>query len=74
MGAIKWIIDKLDGWKTIIAYMLAQIPYLADKPWLIEAIQKVIAAPDDPNAWGELIVQVLFAIGVLHRIAKNIKK
>ena len=68
-----WILEKINGWKMVIGIILAQIPWFADKPWLIEAIEKFIANMSDPTAIGNLVIQILIAVGLLHRVVKNVK-
>ena len=72
MEIVTWLLNKLNGWKTIIGVILAQIPWLTDHPLLIEAIKKFLADMDNPTAIGNLVIQILIAIGVLHRIVKNL--
>jgi hypothetical protein len=67
---IGWIIRKTSGWKTIISYILLQIPWFADHPMLIEAIEKLASNPENPQYIGEVILQVLLAIGIIHKLVK----
>lgn len=67
---MSWFLDKINGWKTIVGYILLQIPWFAENPMLIEAIEKWIADMSNPQAIGELVLNILLAIGVIHKIAK----
>jgi hypothetical protein len=69
---LAWLFRVTNGWKTVIGVILAQIPWFSDKPLLVGAIEKVVANPKDAQAWGELIVQLLIIVGVVHRVAKNV--
>lgn len=73
LGILKFILDKTDGWKAVIGYILLQIPFIAANPMLLGAIHKIIADPQNAAAWGELVAQVLLAVGILHKIFKNTK-
>lgn len=70
MGAL---LGLLNGWKTVIAYLLLQIPNLSDYPGLLSAIQAALAG-GNRQVYIELAIQILLAVGVSHRAIKNIKK
>lgn len=63
----------LSGWKTVIAYVLMQIPELGNFPGLVTAIQNAIAG-GNRQVYLELAIQILMAVGVSHRVIKNLKK
>lgn len=65
-----WV--KLDGWKSALSYLALQLPFFADTPWVIEAIQKAIQGPTAENIVFALS-QMLLATGIVHRIIKNIQ-
>ena len=69
---IKKMLKKVDGWKTVLAYILIQIPWFSANPMVLDAAQKVLANTSDVQAWVNLIVQVLLAVGVLDIIRKNV--
>lgn len=73
LDLIKKTISATNGWKTVIGYVLLQIPWLAANPLLIDAVEKVLSNPQDAVAWGNLVAQILLAVGVLHRVFKNVK-
>lgn len=67
-----------DGWKTVLGYVLAQLPWFVAHPLIIDALMKVIQHPDPKTAegaeaWGNLIVQLILLTGVLHIAVKNVK-
>lgn len=66
------IFGFLNGWKTVIAYILMQIPDLGNFPGLMTAIQNALAG-GNRQVYIELAVQILLAVGVSHRAIKNIK-
>jgi hypothetical protein len=70
--------EKLNGWKTIIGYVLVQIPWFTDHSMVLDAITKLLEHPDPStpegaHAWADLIVQLILLIGVLHAAKKNVK-
>lgn len=74
MKALVWLINKLDGWKSIIAYVLMNLPFVTDNPMLGSAIKDFFKDPSNPNAWANLFVQALLAIGLFHKAIKELKK
>lgn len=68
-GLIVKLIELTNGWKSIIAYILLQIPFLTEHPLLVTAIEKVIQDPSPQNI-GELIIQLLLLIGIGHKLFK----
>ena len=73
IGVIGKIVGMTNGWKTVIGYVLLQIPWFAANPLLVEAIEKVISNPQDAMVWGNLVAQILLTLGELHRVFKNVK-
>lgn len=67
---VRLVWNKFDGYKTIIGYILLQIPWLTDHPLLKDAIDRFLQDPQNPARIGELVLQILLALGVLHKIAK----
>lgn len=61
----------LDGWKGVLAWLMLQVPGLADYPGLVGAIQDLAAHPDKQKAIN-LAWQVLLAVAALHRVKKNL--
>jgi hypothetical protein len=72
MNIVGWLIGKLNGWKTIIAYLLVQIPWLTDHPLIMDAITKILADYKSAEAWGNLLIQLFLLIGVTDILRKNI--
>lgn len=66
------LLGLLNGWKTVIAYLLMQIPDLGNFPGLTTAIQNALAG-GSRQVYIELAIQILLAVGVSHRVVKNIK-
>lgn len=69
---LKKLIANLDGWKSIIGYLLAQI--LGDFPLVLTAIQSWLANPSDKQALANVIAQVVLAFGLSMRLIKNLTK
>lgn len=67
------LFEFLNGWKTILAYILMQIPDLGNFPGLMTAIQNALAG-GNRQVYIELAIQILLAVGVSHRVVKNINK
>lgn len=68
-----WILSRSNGYKSIVAWLLLQIPWLSGQPMLIAAIEAWIADPQNPQKIGELILQILLAIGIIHHTVKVVK-
>lgn len=66
------LLGLLNGWKTIIAYLLMQIPDLGNFPGLATAIQNALAG-GNRQVYIELAIQILLAVGVSHKAIKNLK-
>jgi hypothetical protein len=62
---------KIDGWKTVLAYLVAQVS--GTYPMVMAAYLAWQAAPSDPTAISNLVAQLGLAVGVGHRIVKNLK-
>jgi hypothetical protein len=62
---------KIDGWKTVLAYTVAQVS--GSYPLVMGAYAAWQAAPADPTAISNLIAQLGLAIGVGHRLVKNLR-
>lgn len=63
---------KIDGWKTILAYTVAQVS--GTYPMVLAAYVAWQAAPSDAQAISNLIAQLGLAIGVGHKLVKNLKQ
>lgn len=76
----KWITLlwlKMNGWKTILGYVIAQLPWFAAHPMIVDAVGKLLldsnpATVKGAEAWGNLIVQLILLTGVIHSTMKNI--
>lgn len=71
-----WVL--IDGWKAVIGYVLAQLPWFLSHPLIVDAIQRVMNNPDPKTpegaeAWGNLFVQLLLLVGVINIGVKNVK-
>jgi hypothetical protein len=62
---------KIDGWKTILAYTVAQVS--GSYPMVLGAYAAWQAAPSDATAITNLIAQLGMAVGVGHRAVKNLR-
>jgi hypothetical protein len=69
---IKFIAVDLNGWKSIVAWLMLQVPFLVENPLLATAITQWIADPKDPAKIGNLVLQVLLAIGLIHKGLKEV--
>ena len=72
MKVLNSLVGKLDGWKTIVAYLLVQVPWFSDNPIVAEAITKVTANPNDAAAWANLSLQLFLLVGVADILRKNV--
>lgn len=66
------LFKPVDGWKTVIAYVLAQIPWFTSNPLIMEAVNKVMENPADKGAWVNLFVQILLLVGIADIVRKNL--
>jgi hypothetical protein len=62
---------KVDGWKTVLAYTVAQVS--GSYPMVLGAYAAWQANPSDPTAVSNLIAQLGLAVGVGHRVIKNLR-
>lgn len=63
--------SRINGWKTILAYVVAQVS--GTYPMLLAAYLAWQAAPQDAQAIANLIAQLGMAIGVGHKLVKNLQ-
>jgi hypothetical protein len=73
---VKWatqIFVTTNNWKTIIGYLLIQIPWFSENPLLATAVRDFLSDPTSPELIAQLIVNLLLAWGVIHRVFKNVK-
>lgn len=64
------ILKYLDGWKTIIGYLLAQ--FLGSYPLLLTAAQELLADPQNKQKLYNFVAQLVIATGLTARLFKNI--
>jgi uncharacterized membrane protein len=64
--------DKLQGWKTIIGFILLNIPYVVDNPILADALNRVLEE-GSAAAITNLVVVLIVLTGVLDRLKRNLK-
>lgn len=62
---------KIDGWKTVLAYIVAQVS--GTYPMVLAAYVAWQAAPGDAQAISNLIAQLGLAVGVGHKVIKNLR-
>ena len=65
------LIAKINGWKTILAYTVAQVG--GSYPLVAGAFAAWQLAPTDPQAIGNLVAQLGLVVGVGHKLLKNIQ-
>lgn len=63
----------LNGWKMVLAWLLTQVPQISDYPGLLGAIQEAITH-GNRQTFTNLAIQILMAVGAIHRVQKNLKK
>lgn len=63
--------NRINGWKTILAYVVAQVS--GTYPMLMTAWVAWQAAPQDAQAIANLIAQLGMAVGVGHKLVKNLQ-
>ena len=68
-SALAFLISKVNGWKTIVAFILLQVPWFTEHPLIVDAIKKVVEEPSAQNI-GELVIHLLLLVGVSHKILK----
>jgi hypothetical protein len=73
MNLIAKLITKLSGWKTIIGYVLLNLPFVTGNPMLKGAMQEVLNNPSSEVAWANLMAQAVLAVGIIHRVLKNLR-
>lgn len=69
---MKKLLRYLDGWKTIIGYLLAQ--FLGSYPLLLTAAKELLANPEDKQKLYNFVAQLVIATGLTARVFKNISK
>ena len=62
----------INGWKSVLSYLLISVPGITDYPMLVDAINKVLAEPSRQNILN-FAVQLLLAGSIFHRVIKNLK-
>jgi hypothetical protein len=65
------ILARINGWKSIISYLLLQVPGLSDYPGVVSAIQDAVANPTSQNILNA-VLQVALAGALAHKGVKNI--
>jgi len=66
------IFKKLNGWKTIISYILAQA--FGSYPLLLTAFNELVADYKDPQKIINFLIQLGMALGLSHIAIKNVLK
>jgi hypothetical protein len=62
---------KINGWKTILAYVVAQVG--GTYPLVAGAFLAWKATPNDPTAIANLVAQLGLVVGVSHKVLKNLQ-
>lgn len=63
------ILKKLDGWKTILSYILAQV--FGSYPLLLTAFNELAADYKDPQKIINFLIQLGLVLGLSHKAVKN---
>lgn len=66
------LLKYLDGWKSIISYILAQV--FGSYPLVLSAFNDLMDNPKDPQKIINFVLQLGLALGLSHKIIKNIKE
>jgi len=66
------ILARLNGWKSILSYLLLQVPGLSDYPGVVSAIQDALAHPTTQNVIN-VILQLALAGALSHKAVKNLQ-
>jgi len=61
----------IDGWKSVIGYILMSVPILTPYPMLKTAIEALMENTTKENAVNA-IVQLILALGIVDRVRKNL--
>lgn len=61
----------LDGWKSIISYVFAQV--FGSYPLVITAFNELLENPKDPQKIINFLIQLGLALGLTHKVLKNLK-
>lgn len=64
------IFKKLNGWKTILFYILAQV--FGSYPLLLSALQELMENPKDVQKIINFLIQLGIALGLSHKLLKNV--
>jgi hypothetical protein len=65
------LLARLNGWKSIISYLLLQVPGLSDYPGVVTAIQEALANPTKQNVIN-LVLQLALVGALSHKALKNV--
>lgn len=66
---MKKLLKYLDGWKTVIGYLLAQ--FLGSYPLLLTASQELLEDPQNKQKLFNFVAQLVIATGLTARVFKN---
>lgn len=61
----------LSGWKSVLAWLMLQVPGLSDYPGIVGAINDAMAHPSKEKVLN-LAWQVLLTVAAMHRVKKNL--
>ncbi len=67
---MKKLLELLDGWKTVIGYLLAQ--FLGSYPLLLTAATALLSDPQNKQKLFDFVAQLVIATGLTARVLKNI--
>lgn len=66
------LLKKLDGWKTILSYIFAQV--FGSYPLLLTAGKELLTDYKNPEKIINFLIQLGLALGLSHKALKNLKK
>lgn len=66
------LLKILDGWKSVISYVAAQV--FGSYPLVLTALNEFLAEPKNPQKVVNFLVQLGLALGLSHKVFKNLLK
>lgn len=66
------LLKLLNGWKSIISYIAAQV--FGSYPLVLTALNEFLENPKDPQKVVNFVVQLSLALGLSHKLLKNLLK
>jgi len=73
MSIVMKLIGMINGWKSVIGYILLNVPFISTNPMLLGAAKEVANDVMSEVAWANLLAQFVLAAGLIHKVIKNFK-